>query len=229
MRKNIFLVIVAIAVLSSCKPVIKNFSTAPVPICPCQAVSIAYQVDGAETAVFTVNPASAVRSGTTIPAVESNIDARRTATIELCQSATVTLSATNRHGTEERSVAYNVNVPSAQTAVFTPFCGDGPFGGWIFNPDHNRFPNRGVIQSFLFTSDRAGRLVAGDGTTSFPIPGPGTYEVIPFVGYSIYGGTFFFNASLTTNERCVEGGSVLPDGTVRPPNQTATIVVGCPM
>lgn len=225
--QNILLAALVAIFFVACKPEVKPLKANANAFCPCSNVSFEYQVDGASSANISVDPASALESGFALPTLITNDGQRHSASVRLCSDATVTVSATNSNGTSSQSVRYTAFALSSGSGEMVPNCSDGNFNGWAYNPSGDNLPLNAQISQFTFISDRAGVLSDGSGS-NVSIPSAGRHVIPAFVGQAFFGGTYFFNAPLLTNERCAENGTTLPNGTVSPPNQSITFEVICP-
>lgn len=224
---NFMALLTASAIFFSCKPEVKPIQLSSSTFCPCSTVPFFYQVDGASNAQVIISPQSALEAGATIPTLITNDGSMHQAFVKICSNATITVRATNSHGTSEQSASVTAFTGNTQNVSFSADCSSGSFRGWFFTPTLEGLPENASIRSFVFRSDRAGVLSNTSNGISVNIPGPGTHVITDFINARYFGGSYLFNASLLANERCVTAGSTLPAGTVAPPDQSAAIELGC--
>lgn len=225
--KNALLFCCFISLLISCKPTIYNVFQYPDPFCDCENGRLDYQLKDAESFDVSFSPASAVSE---IRQVTSPFGVQ-IVYFRICQSATATITATNKNGTTTKSVDFHrTSEPSSLSGSLTPNCSSSRFEGWNYVPSYDLegpapYPSDGVLSSIVIVVDRPGVFQYRDRSINVNI---GSNLINDFNNMTPNGGNYSFIAPLTPTEQCVESGTVLPAGRRPPPNFSITLNVRCP-
>jgi hypothetical protein len=171
----------------------------------------------------------ATQPGTEPPSLRVNTGRIQGANVHLCQTATITLRATNSNGSSQQSTTYTAYTGGEviHTGALAPYCPGGRFNGWLHNPGlASAYPAGFFVQSLQLTTDREGTFSTGRSDMVATIPGPGVHLITLFNRTPLQA-SMVFNGPLRVNEACADTGSELPAGTAMPPNQTVVTQLSC--
>ena len=197
-----------------CKPEIKEFIVSPAEFCGCTDINVRYQITGAITGTLTTSPSTSTLSVVVLDQLTS-------ATIRVCETTTVTLTAINDNGeTSSSAVSTLVDPIPPYTKQMVPCIRSG---AWSSLTDLLHPPVANAeITTVEFTPDREGILSYGD--TNVPVRA-GRNMLTSFEG-RIFNNEFQFSAPLRPNETCA-GTSTGPDGRIPPPTFSITLSLRC--